>query len=105
MGFLGPAIGLGTSLIGGILGSGAAKHAAHALEEGSDQAISSIQQGQKSSQDFLNREYDSTTKNFNPYLSLGSTSANNLSALLGKGFVAPNPNDVASTPEYQFALK
>lgn len=94
-----------SSIVGGILGAGAAGDASSQLQRGAQQAQNTIKQGQGASQSFLNNEWGGTQGNFNPYLSLGSTSANNLQGLLGKGFQAPTLAQAEATPGYQFNLQ
>ena len=105
MSFISSIIGAAGSLAGGILGSGAANDASNVLQQGAQQARGIISQGENNSQNFLNTTWQGTQGNFNPYLSLGSGAANSLAALLKGGFQAPNPNDVANTPQYKFALQ
>lgn len=92
------------SIVGGIMGSGAANDAASVEERGAQQAQSTIQKNQANAVSGENQALSNITGLEQPYQTVGSTSANNLTSLLAKGFTAPNPNDVASTPEYQFAL-
>ena len=93
------------SLLGGVFGANASGKAASAGQQGAQQAIKSIQQGQQTSQNFLNNEWSGTQGNFNPYLSLGSTSANNLQGLLNQGFTAPTLAQAEQTPGYEFTLQ
>lgn len=92
------------SLVGGIMGSGAANDAASVEEQGAHQAQQTIEKNQTNAVDAQQTALGNVTAAEQPYQDLGKTSANNLTSLLAKGFAAPNPNDVASTPEYQFAL-
>lgn len=94
-----------SSIVGGILGSNAAGDASSQLQRGAQQARGVISQGENNSQNFLNNTWQGTQGNFNPYLSLGSSSANNLQALLGKGFQAPTLAQAEATPGYQFNLQ
>lgn len=92
------------SLIGGILGSNAASNAGAAESAGAQAAQQEEKQNQTNAVNAQQTALGNVTSAEQPYQQLGSTSANALTDLLRGGFVAPNPNDVASTPEYQFAL-
>lgn len=94
-----------SSIVGGILGSNAAGDASSQLQRGAQQARGVISQGQNNASNFLTNEFGNTTSNFNPYLSLGSTSANNLQGLLSNGFQAPTLQQAENTPGYQFNLQ
>ncbi|MGH9514197.1 MAG: hypothetical protein ACRD3P_00775 [Terriglobales bacterium] len=105
MGFLGGGIGALGSIVGGILGSSAAKKAADAEAQGATQSEHIINQGTNNATNFLNGEWQGTKNNFQPYLDLGATSSSNLAALLGKGFQAPTLEQAEQTPGYQFTLQ
>lgn len=92
------------SIVGGIMGSHAANDAASVEQQGAKQAQQTIEKNQTNAVDAQDTALKTITSAEQPYQTLGSTSANGLNTLLGRGFTAPNPNDVASTPEYQFAL-
>lgn len=92
------------SLLGGVLGSGASGNASSAEQKAAQQAIGTIKQGEGNSQNFLNNTWAGTQQNFNPYLSLGSSSANNLQGLLNQGFQAPTFQQAQNNPGYQFTL-
>lgn len=98
MGFVG-------SLVGGILGSHAANHAADVESKAAKQAQDLEQQKLQNSLDFQNQVWQGTQTAEQPYQELGSTAAGNLQNRLAAGFQAPNPEDVANTPEYKFALE
>jgi len=93
-----------SSIVGGIMGAGAASDAASVEQKGAQKAQQTIENNQTNAVDAQNTALKNITTAEQPYQALGSTSANGLNTLLGKGFTAPDPNAVASTPEYQFAL-
>jgi len=92
------------SIVSGIMGAGAASDAASVEQKGAQQAQKTIETNQTNAVGAQDTALKNITAAEQPYQSLGSTSANALQMLLGKGFTAPDPNAVASTPEYQFAL-
>lgn len=94
-----------SSLVGGIMGSGAADQAAAVESQAATKAQNLEEAKAQSALDFQNNIWSGTQANFNPYLSLGSTSANNLSALLQGGFHAPSLAEAEATPGYQFQLE
>lgn len=94
-----------SSLVGGILGSGAASKAASTESQGAQQAQALELQNQQGAQTAQNTALTSTTAAEQPYQQLGAQSANNLSTLLGKGFQAPTLADAEATPGYQFQLQ
>ena len=98
MGFVG-------DIVGGILGAGAAKHAANAEETGANQAKDLIAKNQQEAQDTNRDVWSGTQAAEQPYQTVGSTAANNLTNLLAKGFTAPTLQDVENTPGYQFTLQ
>lgn len=93
-----------SNIVGGVLGANAAGNAASAEVQGAKEAQGLEYQNQQDALNMQKGVWSGTQSAESPYQSLGSTSANSLRDLLSKGFSAPNPNDVASTPEYQFAL-
>jgi len=93
------------SLVGGILGSGAANDAASVESKAAQQA----QQLEKTNQNSALTAQDTALSNITaaqqPYQALGSTAANNLSGLLSTGFTAPTLEQARNTPGYQFTLE
>lgn len=96
-------MGFVSNIIGGIMGANAAGNASNAEVQGAQAAQKTIEQNQKDANAAQQTALGNVTAAEQPYQALGSTAAGNLNALLAKGFTPPNPNDVASTPEYQFA--
>jgi hypothetical protein len=94
-----------SGLIGGFLGSNAAQAASQAEVSGAEQAQQVSQQNQQAANSFQQGVWQGTQANENPYLSLGSTSANSLRNLLGQGFQAPTLEQAENTPGYQFNLQ
>jgi hypothetical protein len=94
-----------SSLVGGILGSNAADNASQDLQQGAHQAQQVEANNQKNAQDFQTGVWSGTQTAEQPYQSVGSTSANALQSLLGKGFQQPTLQDLEKTPGYQFQLQ
>jgi len=97
-------MGFVSSIVGGLLGAGAAGKAANAEEQGAKQAQTEIQNNQKSAVDAQGKALDTITAAQQPYQALGSTSANHLADLVSKGFTAPTLEQAEATPGYQFTL-
>src|SRR5579872_6847170 len=98
-------MGFISSIVGGILGSNAASKAGKTEAQGAQQAQ---QLEQKNQQDALQAQQTSLgniTAAQQPYQSLGSTAANNLSNYLSNGFTAPTLQQAENTPGYQFTLQ
>ena len=94
-----------SSIVGGILGSNAANNAAGAEVKGAQQAQQLEQQNQTAANAAQQTALTNVTSAEQPYQSLGSTAANSLSTLLGKGFTAPTLQQAEQTPGYQFQLQ
>jgi len=94
-----------SNIVGGILGANAAGKAANAEVQGAQQAQKTIEQNQTAANKAQETALGNITTAEQPYQALGSTTANHLADILASGFTAPNPNDVANTPEYKFALE
>lgn len=99
------AIGAGTSLLGGIIGAGAAGKA-------SQQEIQAEQQAQQ----LLEQQEQTALGNYSPYLTAGSQATGTLSQMLGtpgqglltpwtQTFTAPTAAQAEATPGYQFQLQ
>lgn len=99
------AIGIGTSLIGGIMGSRAAGKAAREQAARAEQARALIEKNQNAALDFTKGVWSGTQENFDPYLQLGEKGAGQLSSFLDSPFKAPTIEDVRNTPGYQFQLE
>lgn len=97
-------MGFISNIVGGLLGASAAGKASSAEQQGAQQAQQTIQTNQDAANKAQQTALGNVTAAEAPYQQVGSTAAGGLNALLSRGFTAPNPNDVASTPEYQFAL-
>jgi len=127
------AIGIGGSLIGGLLGSGAAKKAgkivsdagnaaadrvgtAEQLQQGyvsgaAGEGQSRIDAGKNQANDVLTGGLNRQTDNLNPYLQVGQQSAQGLMEASAPGgsltrqFSAPTAEEAAATPGFQFQLQ
>ena len=113
-GLIGSAIGAGTSLLGGILGSGAAATAAGAQQRAAQQASQLAGQAGQQSQNYLTQRIAQEGQNVSPYLSAGSAATNNLANLLAPGgqltqqfgqFQAPTDVTMQNDPGYQFRIQ
>src|SRR5260370_42035278 len=93
------------SLIGGILGSNAANNAANAGVTGAQQAQSLEKTNQTNALGAQSTALSNITAAQQPYQTLGSTSAHNLSGLLSQGFTAPTLAQAEQSPGYQFTLE
>jgi hypothetical protein len=98
MGFVG-------SLVGGILGSGAADDAAKAQAKAAKEAQDLIAKQQQDALDFQRNEWSGQQALEKPYQSLGFGAANSLANLLQGGFHAPTLEEAQQNPGYQFALQ
>lgn len=93
------------SIFGGLMGANAANSAASVEEQGAQQAQQEEKQNQTNALNAQETALGNVTTAEQPYQTLGSTSANNLTALLAKGFQAPTLAQVENTPGYQFTLQ
>jgi hypothetical protein len=98
-------MGLIGDIFQGVIGSNAAKNAANVQAQGSQSAQNLELENQTGALNFQNNVYDTTTKNEQPYLDVGSTAANKLQQLVsGTGFQAPTLAEAQQTPGFQFEL-
>jgi hypothetical protein len=97
-------MGIIGSVVGGILGSNAAGNAASTESNAAKQAQALEQQNQQQAQTAQQTALTNTTNAEQPYQTLGSTSANNLTNLLSTGFQAPTLQQAEQTPGYAFNL-
>lgn len=99
----------GIAAAGGLASSAikanAAGKAAGAQASAAEQARALVEANQKKAQDFQQAEWTGQQQREQPYQDLGSTSANNLAALLQKGFHAPTLAEAEQTPGFQFNLE
>lgn len=94
-----------SSLVGGILGSGAANQAAGVESQAAQQAQQLEQQNQQQAQQSQATATQQNQQNEAPYQALGSTASSGLQSLLSKGFSAPTLAQAEQNPGYQFALQ
>jgi hypothetical protein len=94
-----------SSLVGGILGSGAANDAASVESQAAKKAQDLEKQNQDSAITAQNTATSTNQANEAPYQALGSTSAAALQKQLQTGFSAPTLADAQNNPGYQFALQ
>lgn len=94
-----------SNIVGGILSANAAGKAADAGVTGAQQAQSLEKANQTDALTAQTTALTNTTAAEQPYQTLGSTSANNLTNLLGKGFTAPTLAEAEQTPGYQLQLQ
>lgn len=98
----GIALGLGAaSAVSGAVG---AHFAGKAQANAGKQALTVEEQKAKDAHDFQTGVWDQTQKNQQPYLDLGSSSANHLKDFLANPFKAPTLEEAKANPGYQFAL-
>ena len=100
-------------ILGGVLGSNAAKNASNTLQQGSEQAQNTIEQQQQAALAAQKAATQQQTALQAPYTTLGGQSANSLTSLLAPGgsltqgygsFQAPTGVDFTNDPGYQFQL-
>ena len=94
-----------SSIVGGLLGAGAAKSAANAEVTGAQQAQQTIGTNQTSANNAQQTALTNVTGAEQPYQTLGLTAANGLNSLLSNGFQAPTLQQAENTPGYQFQLQ
>jgi hypothetical protein len=97
--------GIGSSIAGGIMQGNAAGNAAQAQKTYAQQAQELEQQNQQAGVTFQNNEWTGQQTAEQPYLQLGSTSANAYADLLKNPFTAPTLAQAEKTPGYQFNLQ
>ena len=115
MGWLGAAIGAGTSILGGILGSNAARQAAGIEATGATQAGNLAATAGQQAQGYQQQQLGAATTAAQPYTTAGAAATGQLSSLLQPGgylastwnqqFQAPTAEQAAATPGYQFTLQ
>lgn len=107
------AIGLGTSIVGGIMGGSAAKNAAAAQQAGAEKAASTIGAAGAASSATNDKTWAQTQATNQPYLNAGSNAINTINSGLQQGgqfsttpqFVAPTAVTEQNDPGYQFRLQ
>lgn len=91
-------------IAGGIMGAHAAGDAANVESQAAKKAQDLIAKQQQDALDFQNGVWTADKANQQPYLDVGSTSANHLRDLLNNPFKAPTLDEAKANPGYQFAL-
>ena len=114
MSFLSAAIGAGTSILGGVLGSKAASEAAQIQAQGATTAGNLAQAAGQQAQGYQEKQLGAATTAAQPYTTAGAAATGQLSDLLKPGgylsqtwnqqFQAPTAEQAAQTPGYQFTL-
>jgi len=94
-----------SSIVGGLLGAGAAGSAASAEQKGAQQAQSTLQTNQTNANQAQTTALGNVTAAEQPYQTVGSTAAGGLNKLLSTGFTAPTLEQAEATPGYQFQLQ
>jgi hypothetical protein len=115
MGWLGTAIGAGSSILGGFLGSSAARQAAGIEATGATQAGNLAAAAGQAGQGYQQQQLGAATAGMAPYTTAGAAATGQLSSLLQPGgylastwnqqFQAPTAEQAAATPGYQFTLQ
>lgn len=105
------ALGLGAAAASGV----GKKLAANSQAAGAKSAQQLEAQNQQQAVDYQKQQLEQEQQQWSPYTTAGTQGVNSLASLLktpGQGllqgygdFQAPNPEDVANTPEYKFALE
>jgi hypothetical protein len=98
-------IGIAGSIINGIQHASAASKASEALAQGATKSEAIIGQRVNNAQGEINNVLAGDTRRAQPYLDVGSTSANALKDFLSKPFQAPTLEDARNSPAYQFELE
>lgn len=109
------AIGLGLAGASAVSGAIGKKTAANAQQKGAESAQALEAQNQQQAIEYQKAQTAKEEALQQPYVDAGKQGLNSLTALLAKPgegllkgydkFAAPDPNDVANTPEYKFALE
>jgi len=111
---IGGAVGGVTSLIGGILNSGAASTAAQQQQAGANKAAGTVGAAGQQAQNYLTGQLSQEQQNASPYLQAGAQATNQLSSALAPGgsltqqfgqFQAPTAAQAQAMPGYQFQLQ
>jgi hypothetical protein len=97
--------GIAGSIINGIQGASAAGKASDTLAKGATQSEHIVNVGTGNAANFLQDQWNRDQNRQNPYLSVGSTSANALKDFLSKPFQAPTLEEARNSPGYQFELE
>lgn len=105
MSFIGSLAGMAGSVINGIQGASAAGKASDALAEGATKSEAIVGQRVNNAQGEINNIFSGDTTRAQPYLDVGSTSANALQNFLKTPFSAPTLEDARNSPGYQFELQ
>ena len=94
------AIGAGTSLIGGIMGSNASKDAASTQAAAAEQAAQLQHQDAAAALDFQKQQYGNSLKMLAPYYGMGTNALNRLGFLMGmpQQNVTFDPNNPTGAP-------
>lgn len=87
-------IGIGGSLVQGLLGSSSARRAAREQAAAQQSAISEMR-----------RQFDETQRLLSPYTEAGTRAISQFNRLIGLAGEAPDYSLFTSSPEYQFALQ
>lgn len=93
------------SIISGITQANAAGKASDALAQGATKSEAIVGQRVNNAQGELNNIYSGDSTRAQPYLDVGSTSANALQNFLKTPFSAPTLDDARNSPGYQFELQ
>src|SRR5690348_10826882 len=93
-----------SSIVGGILGSSAAKKAANAGVQGAQAAQQLEQKNQQQAQASQAAATAQNQQAEQPYQAVGAKAANNLTNILNTPFTAPTLAEAEQTPGYQFTL-
>lgn len=94
-----------SSIVGGLLGAGAAGNASQAEQQGAQQAQQTIASNQGNANQAQQTALQNITGAEQPYQQVGTTAADNLNTLLSNGFTAPTLAQAEATPGYQFQLQ
>lgn len=109
--FIPAIIGGATSLIGGLTGQSAAKSAAAQQQAAAQQIVGMAKDTTSQAQGRIDTAEGTLSNMFAPYQAAGVQGVNSLAAgfapggTLAQAFTPPNPQDISSTPEYQFQLQ
>jgi|SRR5882724_987758 len=93
-----------SDIVGGIMGAHAAGDAADVTSQAAKKAQDLIAKQQQHALDFQSGVWNEDKANQQPYLDVGSTSANHLRDFLNNPFIAPTLEQAKQNPGYQFAL-
>jgi hypothetical protein len=99
------AIGIASSVAGGVIQGNAAQTAAGQQISKAEQAQQLEQKNQQAGVNFQQNEWTGQQAAEQPYQTLGSTSANAYAKLINNPFTAPTLAQAEQTPGYQFNLQ